>query len=99
MFEPTAIRDVRKRVVEEHAHMAHDLTFLRHTVLIEIATAAGYTEFLVDEAFAVFDEVRNDVEMYPEARPALRALSERFCTHRCYQRQCRSRQNRNRRFL
>jgi len=78
MFEPTAIRDVRKRVVEEHAHMAHDLTFLRHTVLMEIATAAGYTEFLVDEAFAVFDEVRNDVEMYPEARPALRALSERF---------------------
>lgn len=78
MFEPADIWEVRKRVAETHAHMAHDLTFLRHTVLIEIATAAGYTDFLVDEAFAVFDEVRNDVEMFPEARPALEALAKRY---------------------
>lgn len=78
MFEPAAILEARNRVAEVHAHMAHDLTFLRHTVLIEVATAAGYTDFRVDEAFAVFDEVRNDVEMFPESRPALRALSERF---------------------
>lgn len=78
MFEPADIRQVRERVVEEHAHMVHDLTFLRHTVLVEIAGAAGYTNFLVDEAFAVFDEIRNDVEMFPEARPALQALSQRF---------------------
>lgn len=78
IFEPADIREVRKRVVEAHAHRAHDLTFLRHTVLIELATAAGYTNFLVDEAFAVFDEVRNDVEMFPEARPALEALAKRY---------------------
>jgi len=78
MFDPAGIREVRERVVISHAHKAHDLTFLRHTVLIEIATAAGYTDFLIDEAFAIFDEVRNDVEMFPEARPALQALGERF---------------------
>lgn len=72
------MRVLRKEVVEEHADKVHDLTFLRHTVLAKAATAAGYTEFLVDEAFAVFDEVRNDVEMFPEARPALLALRERF---------------------
>jgi len=78
MFEPADVWEVRKRVAETHVHMAHDLTFLRHTVLIEIASAAGYTDFLVDEAFAVFDEIRNDVEMFPEARPALEALAKRY---------------------
>ena len=72
------MRVLRKEVLEEHADKVHDLTFLRHTVLAKAATAAGYTEFLVDEACAVFDAVRNDVEMFPEARPALVALRERF---------------------
>lgn len=77
-FGPADMREIRARVVQEHADRAHDLTFLRHTVLMEVATASGYREFLVDEAFAVFDDVRNDVEMFPEARPALLALRERF---------------------
>lgn len=79
LFEPLDIRQVRSRVAKEHAGKVHDLTFLRHTVLMEIANAAGYTDFLVDEAFAVFDEVRNDVDMFPEVRPALLALRHR-CT-------------------
>ena len=78
MFAKEDMRILRKQVLEEHADKVHDLTFLRHTVLMQAATAAGYTEFMVDEAFAVFDEVRNDVDMFPEVRPALRALRERF---------------------
>ena len=78
MFEPVDIREVRSRVVEEHFDKKHDLTFLRRMVLTKIATAAGYTDFQVDEAFAVFDAVRNDVEMFPEVRPALTALRERY---------------------
>lgn len=78
MYAAEDMRILRKEVLEEHADKVHDLTFLRHTVLIKAATAAGYTEFRVDEAFAVFDEVRNDVEMFPESRPALVALCERF---------------------
>lgn len=78
MFAIEDMRILRDQVLEEHADKTHDLTFLRYTVLTQAATAAGYTEFLVDEAFAVFDEVRNDVDMFPEARPALVALGERF---------------------
>ena len=78
MFASEDMRILRKQVLEEHADKVHDLTFLRHTVLMQVATAAGYTEFRVDEAFAVFDEVRNDVDMFPEVRPALQALRERF---------------------
>ena len=78
MFEPLDLREVRSRVVDEHVDRKHDLTFLRRTVLTEIAGAAGYGDFEVDEAFAVFDAVRNDVEMFPEVRPALTALRKRF---------------------
>ena len=78
MFSMEEMRLLRNQVVEKHADKVHDLTLLRHTVLTEAATAAGYNEFRVDEAFAVFDEVRNDVEMFPEARPALLELRQRF---------------------
>ena len=72
------LRILRKEVLEKHSDKVHDLTFLRHTVLTEAARVAGCTSFMVEEAFAVFDEVRNDVEMFPEVRPALLALRERY---------------------
>jgi putative hydrolase of the HAD superfamily len=78
MFSQEELRVLRRQVVEKHSDKVHDLTFLRHTVLAEAADAAGCMNFVVEEAFAVFDEVRNDVEMFPEARPALIALAERF---------------------
>jgi len=78
MFAKEDLRILRRQVVEKHSDKVHDLTFLRYTVLTEAATAAGYTEFAVDEAFAVFDEVRNDVDLFPEARPTLVALAARF---------------------
>ena len=77
-FAPQQIREVRRQAVERHRDRAHDLTFLRRTVLTEIASSAGYETFAVDEAFAVFDEVRNSVEIFPEARPALVALRRRY---------------------
>lgn len=78
MFAIEEMRILRKQVLERHADKVHDLTFLRRAVLTEAANAAGYTVFGVDEAFAVFDEVRNDVELFPESLPALEALGKRF---------------------
>lgn len=78
MFSPDDLRDVRCDVFTEYRDRAHDLTFMRRTVLTRIAEAAGYDDSYVDDAFAVFDEVRNDVTLFPEARPALVALRERF---------------------
>ncbi len=77
-FAKEEMRILRKQVIEKHRDKLHDLTFLRRTVLTEAAAAAGYSVFAVDEAFAVFDEVRNDVDLFPESRPALEALAERF---------------------
>jgi putative hydrolase of the HAD superfamily len=78
MFTIEEMRILRDDIFERFPDKLHDLTFLRHTVLSEAATAAGYSEFRVDEAFAVFDEVRNDVDLFPESRPALVALAKRY---------------------
>ena len=78
LFSVDDIRAVRSKVVAECKDRAHDLTFLRRTVLTRLGEAAGYGDSHVDAAFEVFDEARNDVTLFPEARPALRFLKERF---------------------
>lgn len=78
MFAPEDMLAIRRELAQEQPEMSHDLTFMRRTVLERASAAAGYEEFLVDEAFAVFDAARNDVTLFPEVRPALQALRERY---------------------
>jgi len=78
MYGPEDLSEVRSQVMVEYLDRAHDLTFLRHTVLGRIGVAAGCGTDFIEEAFRVFDEVRNDVELFPEVIPTLEALGERF---------------------
>jgi len=78
LFQPDDIREIRGEVIAEFKDRLHDLTFLRRTVLTRLGEAAGYGDSHVDAAFDVFDAVRNDVTLFPEARPALVSLRERF---------------------
>ena len=78
MYTPSDLREIRSQIVIEFADRAHDLTFLRHTVLGRIGVAAGYGTDFIDDAFNVFDAVRNDVDIFPGVIPALEALGERF---------------------
>lgn len=78
MYEPQDLREVRSQVVVEFADHAHDLTFLRRTVLGRVGAAAGYNTDFIDDAFEVFDAIRNDVDIFPEVIPALEALGEQY---------------------
>jgi len=78
MYQPADMFEVRKQVIAEFADRSHDLTFLRRTVLGRVGVAAGYGIDFIDEAFKVFDQVRNDVEIFPEVIPALEALGKHF---------------------
>ena len=78
LHQPEDIREVRKTVVTEFADKIHDLTFLRRTVLSRIGSAAGYRDDFIDEAFSVFDAVRNDVELFPGAEAALQVLKANY---------------------
>lgn len=77
-FSPGAMFEVRKNVAEEHPDQSHDYTFLRRTVLGRIGKAAGYAESLVDDAMEVFHRERNNVDLFPEVRPALETLRREY---------------------
>lgn len=69
---------VRSDVVGDFPDMTHDLRFLRKAVLSRVAASAGYTDELVEPAFAVFDKARNEVELFPGVLSELAALSEHY---------------------
>lgn len=77
-FSPESIRDVRNKVVLEHSDRIHDLSFLRRTVLGRMSEAAGYGTRMVDDAFAIFNEERNKVDVFPDVEPALMGLRQSF---------------------
>ena len=39
---------------------------------------AGYDNIPIDEAFAVFDKIRNEPELFPDVRPVLESLKKRY---------------------
>ena len=69
---------LRHDVMDEHRDKHFDFRFLRKKVLEHVAIASGYDESLVEPAFQVFDEVRNDVELYPEVLAELEVLFSRY---------------------
>ena len=73
-----AMREARVQVIADHPQMAHDFTFLRQQTLRNLAAMHGYPDTLVDEAFTVFIDARNDVALYDEVMPALTALKARY---------------------
>ncbi len=77
-FSMPDIREMRNQVIKENQTRAYDLTFLRRVVIERLGQESGYDKLPVDEAFAIFDEVRNDPEIFPDVRPALASLKQRF---------------------
>ena len=77
-FSRADLQRQRADVALEFPQHSHDYTFMRRTVLARLAEAADYSVELVDEAMAVFDAIRNDVEVFPEVRPALSTLRENY---------------------
>jgi putative hydrolase of the HAD superfamily len=77
-FSREDLQAQRAAIAAEFPQHSHDYTFLRRTVLGRLGGAAGYGEQIVDEAMAVFDALRNDVDIFPEVRPTLAALRERY---------------------
>lgn len=78
MHDYDDIAELRKQAMAEHWHQSHDFTFIRKCVLARMGIAAGYGDDFVDDAFAVFDEERNTLDLFPDARPVLESLARRY---------------------
>ena len=79
MFSQDEMIKLRESIVAEYRSKSHDFTFLRRAALGRLGAAAGYGVEIVDRAMAYFNPLRNDVEVFPEVRPALTTLGEHYC--------------------
>jgi putative hydrolase of the HAD superfamily len=75
---PGVPRELREATVKKHADLAHDMSVLRREAIRAALERAGEDLALAEPAFEVFFEQRQRVELYDDALPALRWLSERY---------------------
>lgn len=69
---------IRRRLVAEHPGRAHDMSWLRRELLRRALAQAGDPESLAAPAFEVFLAARQQVELYPDVEPVLRAWASRY---------------------
>ncbi len=77
-FDTPGLRSLRHDVARANPHLGHDLTVIRKMALGQAAQACGYNHELVEPAFEVFHRARNQVQMYADVLPTLRALKPRY---------------------
>ena len=77
-FTPLELRELSSEASAARPDLAHDRTWLRKAALQLAAEQAGYAEFDVESAFAVFFIARNAVEPFAEVRPTLQRLGRRY---------------------
>ena len=77
-FPVPALRRLRERISEQRPDLAHDFSAQRRLTLTTAFAACGESTRGVDEAFEVYFEARNQVELYPDAAEALERLARRL---------------------
>jgi HAD superfamily hydrolase (TIGR01509 family) len=77
-FDLPALRELRLDIFRRNADLRHDLSTIRKLSLAAAARQVGYPPGLAEEAFAVFLEARNQVELFDDVLPALQGLRGRY---------------------
>ena len=73
-----ALLSLREQVARDHPDLAHDFSALRRLAIHQALTECGYCESLVDPAFDVFFEQRQQVTVFDDVVPAFERLSRHF---------------------
>jgi FMN hydrolase / 5-amino-6-(5-phospho-D-ribitylamino)uracil phosphatase len=72
------VRELRAQVALEYPHRSHDMTFLRHRVIMKMFGKDQAAQRHADAAFEIFYAERNRVSLYDDARGALLRLRRRY---------------------
>lgn len=77
-YAPADLLRLRQAIMEKYWDRHFDFRFMRKKVLEHVAVDCDYDKSLVEPAFQVFDDVRNDVELFPDVLAELEILFSRF---------------------
>ena len=72
------MREARMALARSEPALAHDVTALRRESLLRQARELGEPESVGERAFEVFHAARNEVALFDDVTPALRALGSRY---------------------
>ena len=75
---PTARHEVREIVSRSRPELRHDLSAIRREAIRLALYRSGEDATLADDAFNVFFNARNQVDLFDDAIPALKFWSERY---------------------
>lgn len=73
-----AMRELRDAVAREHPELGHDFGAQRRLTLQRAFAPFGLGEDWIERTYAVYVQVRNEVECYPDSTAALEALAARL---------------------
>ncbi len=74
-WTPARIAELRGKIGAQYPQHRHDLTRLRELTLAQMLEPWAVKQALLEAAMEVFLEARHQVQLYPEARSALRRLA------------------------
>ena len=77
-FSITDLRELRQQLCQRYPQFTHDLTAIRKISLALAAEQAGYDSQLIEPAFAIFHQARNQVDFYADVLPNLKKLSQQY---------------------
>jgi putative hydrolase of the HAD superfamily len=73
-----SLHQIRIDLNQHRPELAHDFGLLRRAVLEQAMAPLGYSAETIETAYQVFYRARNQVELYPDVKPALAELATRF---------------------
>ncbi len=77
-WNSAAMHAARRALAAEHAHRAHDFTWLRTESMARFAREVGYPDSMASEAFTAFYAWRNEIAPFADVEPALATLGQHF---------------------
>ena len=72
------LREQRANFAILHPHLAHDVTALRKQSLTNLAQEFNYSVAMANDGLALFRRHRNQVDLFDDALPTIRKISEHF---------------------
>ena len=72
------IPDLRWSLIDRRPELQHDVTEIRRQLFLEMLTESAYDAADAELLLSRFQVDRNKVELYPDALPALQALSQQY---------------------
>ncbi|MBT8131655.1 MAG: HAD-IA family hydrolase [Gammaproteobacteria bacterium] len=76
--EATHFTALRQEVLRLHPDRGHDFAFQRRVSFRMLMESGGYDVAMVDRAYEVFMQARNEVNVYADVMPGLQRLGERY---------------------